>query len=633
MATIADVSVGTSVDSSGFRRGFRRAQTQAERFQQNVTRTFAAVGRRVAQGLGVATAALTAFSVATAREFERVSRAAASVNIPVDQFSRLSNAFQTLGLESDDVLTLINDVTDRIGDAASGNETYRQSFDAIGVSWQRLRTLSPADAALEVVDALARLDNAADRSFRANELLASLAERLGPAYEAGADGIRQLAAASVGISQSAVAGFASLNSEIRETRENFQNAFGNALGQSQGVADLTAAVDRLGPSFVRAGEALGTFVSDGLELILSLFGQTEAQILEAQNRTTRFARRRDRDQAQALLTDRELFGAGSVGARGTRGAAFGREDFGDATRRLGDEIDATLSQFGQVTSEQVTAVQENTSAIIALPEGIADLARSLDSARRDAGTDIGIAASGFASASQFVPEASRPDETAFRLDEALDVADRLTELGESAQRLVSSYNPLIAAQDAYRENVEVLQASLAAGAISNDDFTSTVNALALEFQSATATALAPEPSIFEGFGDNVESGLQQALLSSTGGDVFEAFQRALQAALVDALFNAADVSGALDQGIGALTGLLGFQSGGRVPSTGPIFAHAGEVVLNAAQQSNIAELVEGRGGQQFVFQLSNLDAVGRREVVNSVPVLANALQSLRRPGF
>ena len=617
MVRAASLDIGIGVRTEGLQRGFRRTRRETASFGDRLAADMRRYSARAAVGLGALTTALAAVSVQAGRTFSQISQDAASVNLPVGEYSQLVQAFRELGVEGEDTRALLNDLQDRLGDAASGTRTYIEAFDGIGVSWERLRTLSPTEALVETVGALSDLENATDRSFRANEIFGGNAERIGRLYGLNAQELRGLVAAQTAYNESAVAGFQGVERAAQSAANSFTASFGNALGQSQGVNDLAGAVERLVPHISDFATALG-------ELTGILASAT----------------------AQALDGARE--NAGFVS--GTFGAGTPRR--GRATAPiLGFDSD---SDIPTVVAGLTTAVDGLTQAVEAQPEQRGQFEIEIPESNLGE-IDFRIsqaldAASQLIEAEQEAAQISRQ-----RLDDeakaASEAAERISALTGEFERIEESVNPLLAAQRRYQEAVAVANQALAEGIVGQERYAEAVQGAAERLSGVTVglAEVAAESSqsalegAFSGFGDDVVDGINAVLLDAAGdGNPFSAAGRALVAEFVDSVLKASNIGGLIDRGIeGLISGgsrLLGFADGGVVPRTGPIFAHQDEIILNVAQQRNVAEALSERGqgsGVTQYFQFANADAASTRQLVRMAPVIENAFaRSLpRRAAF
>ena len=633
MARIRTLAIGTSVNNQGLRRGLRQSEQEVHGFGERFAGRFADFGRQAAAGLAVGTTALAALSVQAARTSETLDRQAQSVGLNVERYSQLQSAFRTFGIEQEDFLALLNDITDRIGDAASGSEPFREAFEALGLSWQELERQSPDRALITVLGALRDLERQTDRSFRANELFGGNAERVGRAIRAEAGEIDRLADSYAGLTDEAVAGFRGATAAVGDLGDEFQRTFSNRLGASTEVDDLTDAMIRARPVMQEVGDTLGEIAANLAGYAANLLNFISAEA-EARNTGTgtRFSRRGDPEDLASRTGATTLgsvfgmaagveirnayadiiFGDPTVGARGTRRRQlFDPAEFDPVIDDIGARLDAALGTGAE--GADADAANQQAQAQRDLAEATKGVLGPLD---------LQIAATR--------ELAALDDQRAEDRQNLIDLIGAETEANKArrveAEEWLATLRPALTAQEEYTAGIEKLTGLLADGLIDEDQFEQGRIDIARILNERLASEL-DAPDTFRGVGELAAQNLSEALADGLYSQDWEGVVKALISSLLqDFSRNFSDA--AINQG----RRLLSFAEGGIVPDGESIIrAHPGELILNVAMQRNVAEaFANGAGGapsilQQFLF--SDATPTTRREISRAAPTIMNAFAS------
>lgn len=146
---------GAQLAGKGFDRALRSA------IRTPLLRVGALVGAAFA-GRGI-TRAFTNGLKEIRTEIDGLSKDAARIGLAVGEFQSLALAAEEAGASTNSITTAVGRLQEQIADATSGNQTAIASFDALGVSWERLATLNPFEALLATGDALQGLAGNANR--------------------------------------------------------------------------------------------------------------------------------------------------------------------------------------------------------------------------------------------------------------------------------------------------------------------------------------------------------------------------------------------------------------------------------------------------------------------------------------
>ncbi len=97
-------------------------------------------------------------------KIDETIKAARALDIDLKSLTGLQFAFgQTAGFTDDQTIKALRELTKRTSEAAMGMGETRLAFREVGLSAQELNRLAPEDRILKIAEALAKLDNQADR--------------------------------------------------------------------------------------------------------------------------------------------------------------------------------------------------------------------------------------------------------------------------------------------------------------------------------------------------------------------------------------------------------------------------------------------------------------------------------------
>ena len=177
-----------SLRRKGLEQSLRAVGRRLQRFGSNIAR----VGTRIA-GLG---AAITApFALAT-RTFGKVGddldKLSRRVGISVEALSELGFAAQQSGTDMGTLERGIRSMQRNITDLGRGLSTQKDAFGALGLTFQDLADLSPEEQFTRIAAGLAKIENATERSARAQVIFGRAGSQLLPLLQDGAAGVAAL---------------------------------------------------------------------------------------------------------------------------------------------------------------------------------------------------------------------------------------------------------------------------------------------------------------------------------------------------------------------------------------------------------------------------------------------------------
>jgi hypothetical protein len=271
--------VGGKIDkvTKGMGRGFKAVATGA---------------KVAAAGIAVMGAAIAAVTKTTLEQVDAQNLWAKRLKISQEQFSNLSAVGQSFGATVDDVGDSIKDLNERIADAASGNKTYEEAFQRMGLASKDLINLPVEQQFLKVADAISKMNNVGQKNFVVADLMADAGFRLMPMFDLGAKGIEkmygQMKRLNVSMSSSELKKFEELNAKTREMGLAMQGA-GNKLTlefapaiewlSTNGVGHIKEFTEWYGSFVEVVSRKLGTG-STGVMAILAGVGEATSDIRE-----------------------------------------------------------------------------------------------------------------------------------------------------------------------------------------------------------------------------------------------------------------------------------------------------------------------------------------------------------------
>ena len=280
MALLSGLVVGIGAESAELSTALSKSERRIRQFRRRSERDFRQLSRTVARASVAATAAIGAVAVASVKAADDIAKSARNAGLGVESFQTLAFAFE-LGGSSAEALTKANQALARsIYDLGRGLSTQADAFDALGLSFEDLERLSPAQQLRTVLDALRDIPNVTERAALAQVVLGRAGKQLGTVLsqtsaemQRSEDRLRSFGGV--------LSGPASANAELLVDRftelrlavsRNFSTGFLEAIGP---VTDLSNALRTIGESANFAGRAIGNmviFIADNRETILTVFG-------------------------------------------------------------------------------------------------------------------------------------------------------------------------------------------------------------------------------------------------------------------------------------------------------------------------------------------------------------------------
>lgn len=188
MASLGSLVIELAANTARLQGDLGKAVGMAERAASGFTRAFRgfAVG---AGGLGLAAIANQAISLG-----DELQKGAQRAGVSAGEFSKLAAAAKQADVDMGSLSRGLKEMQKTISEAGSGSKSAVDSLNAIGLSAEYLRKLSPAKQLEAIAEALTRIPDPADRTRRGAEILGKAYLDLVPALHGGAAGLRALIA-------------------------------------------------------------------------------------------------------------------------------------------------------------------------------------------------------------------------------------------------------------------------------------------------------------------------------------------------------------------------------------------------------------------------------------------------------
>ncbi|WP_312600839.1 phage tail tape measure protein [Pseudomonas luteola] len=137
--------------AGGFVAGMDQAERSSEKWRRKVEQNMKAAGTAVAGASAATVAALAAMTVSTVNNAKEVSRFATLSGASVEEFQRMAVGAQQVGIENEQLASILKDVQDRIGEftARGGGEMadfFKEVAPLIGVTANQFKNLSGPEA-------------------------------------------------------------------------------------------------------------------------------------------------------------------------------------------------------------------------------------------------------------------------------------------------------------------------------------------------------------------------------------------------------------------------------------------------------------------------------------------------------
>lgn len=404
-----------------------------------------------------AAAAVSAMVITSTRSADESRKQAQAIGLTTDAYTALTFAASQNGLTTSDLNTGINQLNRSMLEAAVGTEKHANLFDALGVSvFDASGQIREGDKVLsDLADQFAAMPDGAQKSALAMQLFGESGAKMVPLLNSGSEGIDKLT------KQAEALGLV-ISDKTAKQAEAFNDNLAVLGAVSKGTANQFTA--RLLPAMTGVTEKL---------VDMSVDGALSAVVLDDIAEATRAAAK----GAVATVAGIHLLGQSLNGLREINESAKGDgawweawvppvriyrawQNFDDV-KETANETGDSLSDLALDWAELMTAIDSASGDDTKPNERLKDMRDLLNDLRNENGENTAAAKAAAA--------AIREQEEAHR--------DYLS-LAEQARGVVeSTWSDQTKALKEYQDQVEILRKALMEGAIGQDEYDRTVEAL------------------------------------------------------------------------------------------------------------------------------------------------------------
>jgi methyl-accepting chemotaxis protein len=274
MASLGSLVVKVGADIASFQSDMGRAAKIADKKSAQMKKHMVGAAKAIAAGAALAGAAVTKMVKDSLRDADRFQKMAIAIGASTEALSQLEFAAQQSGADFESVAKGMGKLQKSIGDANNGLMTQKRAFEALGVSTEELKKLTPEKQFEVMGDALKQVTNATDRTALAADIFGQrISVGLMPLLLQGSEGIQGLRqeADKLGLtlSQDAADGAAEFNDKLN-TLKMFMVGFGRQI-----TTVLLPTLTKMFDSLVSLGDAstfaadTGKFLANMLKVVVS----------------------------------------------------------------------------------------------------------------------------------------------------------------------------------------------------------------------------------------------------------------------------------------------------------------------------------------------------------------------------
>jgi hypothetical protein len=214
---MADVSLKLGLDQGALQTGLRGAQGSVQRFAGSVTAQLAGA---------FAVGAILARFAKTLQSLDRVGKLSQTFGVSAESLQRLGGAAELSGGSMEEVAKALGKVSKAALTARQGSKETELAFNAVGISVDELKSLTPEQLFLKAADGLSKIQNPAERAGLGMALFGKSFAQIAPLVQQGGDGIQALGATITVASDEAVAQAQRINDAFTQLSKSIDGLFG-----------------------------------------------------------------------------------------------------------------------------------------------------------------------------------------------------------------------------------------------------------------------------------------------------------------------------------------------------------------------------------------------------------------------
>ena len=231
MAKVGELFIALSANTTALTKDLKRSTKITQKSAQDMERAFKivstallAIGTAAVVGLG----ALIKSSIDTA---DKMGKMAQSVGLSVESLSGLAFAAELSDINLDELGARLTNLNRRAKEGARGVKSYRQAFDALGItltdSQDSLRTTE--ELLLDIADRFSKMEDGTIKAALATDIFSNAGVKMIPFLNQGREGIKAIteAAERMGLV---------ISTETAAAAENFNDSLTILRGAAKGLA-------------------------------------------------------------------------------------------------------------------------------------------------------------------------------------------------------------------------------------------------------------------------------------------------------------------------------------------------------------------------------------------------------------
>lgn len=277
MALIGKIAIGLTARTGEFTRDFKRAGATVKSFSGRVARIAKTVAVAGAAAATAAVGVATGVAVMIRRQMQAIdstSKLADRIGETTENLVGLQYAASITGISQEALGKALQYLGKSLGEARLGIGEAKYGLEALGLSFEAIIAKSPAEALMDIAEAMKDSKTQSDRLFAATKLFGRGGVELVNLLMEGKQGIQELIveADKLGLSYSRID--AAQVEAANDALTRMQGLFTGMIRQlaPQVAPFITAAADEL-ISMATAGEGMGVRVVDAFESVITVVAE------------------------------------------------------------------------------------------------------------------------------------------------------------------------------------------------------------------------------------------------------------------------------------------------------------------------------------------------------------------------
>lgn len=246
-SVIGALRVNLGLDSAQFSKGARKGQNEIQKFGAKIAKIGAAAS--------IASTGMALLIKGQLDSADALSKASQKYGVPIEQLSAYGYAAEMAGVSQESLATGLRKLSQGMSEAFKGNKAGVEMFEDLGVSVTNAagEMRSTDDVMKDVADALAQMEDGAEKTALAVKLFGRAGADLIPLLNGGSEGLSKMVAEarSLGLVIDGKTGKAA--EEFNDNLTRLQKTFGGLVVQI--MAQLAPALERISAWAVEATAA------------------------------------------------------------------------------------------------------------------------------------------------------------------------------------------------------------------------------------------------------------------------------------------------------------------------------------------------------------------------------------------